>query len=790
MPSTTSRLNTCPVELQPATVKSSLEPEIEKYETALLMLLGFAGFSAFVGFLYNILRRRVFRDWHSLDVVFDAGGHVSVSLTAVTVTSQLLWPADFLQSPTLGSKVGIGGSLWYTMAVVLSMLVFPVLNVHLKTRAPGAKTYPQIAYARFGKPTHIMFCIIALCANIVIVANLILAGKAAIEVVTKNTSNEFITLVLAVLFGSYCLIGGLGTTFYISYFNTSIIFIVTSTFILKLGHFAMPAVKNVTSTDAMYDAMSCLKGPDGNYGNSFLTFRTESGLIFGVVMLFMTIAILICDQATWQSRIAAKPTEGILGFFIAAFLWFAFPTSISFVMSMTYKTMSFKNGTNLLTDEEIDEGFITPFVIQELLGREGSFLLLTMLSMTLMSTGSGEVMSLSSILVYDVYKIYINPFRKDICPISCIICGKPKVSLNSDSEKEVCDCPSSTGCHACADDIQLKLSGKLSADHRYSCAVHGKYRHYEDILLRYKSWCMVCIVACIVPFGLIVIESGMNLNWAYMAAQVFLAPFLTPLFLTIAWTGAQGPALIAGGIFGLVAAFIGMISYASTYEGGLANFYTNTAQDWSLLTGLVAGFFTSTVVCIVVSLYLKSRNRQEPTTIHRSLGDNLALKPTCVLNGEKGSEPPNRHAAGNTWKSVNYEWIKTMCIDNPLNPYRNLYKDQLDEINAGQLVTTEHMQEIFKNARKLSLLGAAVSFLVFFVIIPAVALSQSLLSRTELGTWISVCQYWCLAITVLVVLVPPIQESFQIWRRMKMNKLERPTDDENEQGKHVYSTSF
>ena len=38
----------------------------------------------------------------------------------------------------------------------------------------------------------------------------------------------------------------------------------------------------------------------------------------------------------------------------------------------------------------------------------------------------------------------------------------------------------------------------------------------------------------------------MNLNWAYMAAQVFLAPFLTPLFLTISWSGAQGPALIAG----------------------------------------------------------------------------------------------------------------------------------------------------------------------------------------------------------------------------------------------------
>ena len=40
----------------------------------------------------------------------------------------------------------------------------------------------QIAYARFGKPAHIMFCIVALFVNLIITANLILSGKAAIEV--------------------------------------------------------------------------------------------------------------------------------------------------------------------------------------------------------------------------------------------------------------------------------------------------------------------------------------------------------------------------------------------------------------------------------------------------------------------------------------------------------------------------------------------------------------------------------------------------------------------------------
>lgn len=158
------------------------------------------------------------------------------------------------------------------------------------------------------------------------------------------------------LFGSYCLIGGLGTTFYISYFNTALIFITASYFILKVTYLADEETKKVTSIETLYNTMHCLVGPEGNYQQSFLTFRSTTGIIYGLVTLFMTIGIVFCDQANWQSRIAAKPREGMLGFLIGAFLWFAIPTPISFVSSMTYKAMSFRNGTNLLTEADIDSG--------------------------------------------------------------------------------------------------------------------------------------------------------------------------------------------------------------------------------------------------------------------------------------------------------------------------------------------------------------------------------------------------------------------------------------------------
>ena len=129
---------------------------------------------------------------------------------------------------------------------------------------------------------------------------------------------------------------------------------------------------------------------------------------------------------------------------------------------------------------------------------------------------------------------------------------------------------------------------------------------------------------------------------------------------------------------------------------------------------------------------------------------------------------------------TDYEWLKTMCIDNPLNPYRNLYQKKLDEINVGRIITSKDMETIFKGARKISYAGAIISLITFFIIVPAVALGQTVLGTTQLAAWISICQHWCLIATVLVVIVPPVQECIQIWRQYSVNKKSKrfkKTDD-------------
>lgn len=186
--------------------------------------------------------------------------------------------------------------------------------------------------------------------------SLILAAKAALDVLVKDISEEFVVLILAVLFGSYCFIGGLGTTFYISYFNTALTFISLLIFIINVNYSEVTEKTALTSQESMYNAMKCIKGPDGNYKDSLLTFRSRSGIIYGVVLFFMATSISFCDQANWQSRIAAKPAQGVLGFIISGYIWFSIPMAISLTASMSYLSMSYNNGTHLLTDFDIDSG--------------------------------------------------------------------------------------------------------------------------------------------------------------------------------------------------------------------------------------------------------------------------------------------------------------------------------------------------------------------------------------------------------------------------------------------------
>lgn len=58
---------------------------LEKYEFVFLMILGFVGFFIVLVIIYNFIRKYIYKDVYSLDMVFDVGGKVMFSLMVVIV---------------------------------------------------------------------------------------------------------------------------------------------------------------------------------------------------------------------------------------------------------------------------------------------------------------------------------------------------------------------------------------------------------------------------------------------------------------------------------------------------------------------------------------------------------------------------------------------------------------------------------------------------------------------------------------------------------------------------------
>lgn len=138
--------------------------------------------------------------------------------------------------------------------------------------------------------------------------------------------------------------------------------------------------------------------------------------------------------------------------------------------------------------------------------------------------------------------------RKSSSPTCCLLCGKEKVDGKVRAETEKCQCPPVEKCRDCREDIKLRTGGK-DFGIRYVCTRHGTYRHYEDLLIHHKSWCIVWVTIAVVPYGLVIMASGVNLNWAVFTLQALLSPFLIPLLLTIAWSKSTAAGVIAGKYF-------------------------------------------------------------------------------------------------------------------------------------------------------------------------------------------------------------------------------------------------
>ena len=331
-----------------------------------------------------------------------AGRTIKTGLTAAAIVSAWTWAATLLQSSTVAYQYGISGPFWYAAGASIQVLLFGILAIELKRKAPNAHTFLEIIRARYGNGSHKVFLVFALMTNMIVTAMLLLGGSAVVNGLTgMDISLAAFLIPVGVMI--YTLVGGLKATFVADYIHTIIIFVTILTFV---G--AVYLNTDITGgVEGMYDKLvlaAQLNPVEGNAAGAFLTMASAGGLMFGIINIVGNFGTVFVDQAYWQRAIAAKPSSTVKGFLLGGLCWFAIPFTLATTMGLTAIALDVD-----LTPAQAQMGLVVPAAATALMGELGAIMVLTMLFMAVTSAGSAELIAVSSLVTYDLYRTYSNP---------------------------------------------------------------------------------------------------------------------------------------------------------------------------------------------------------------------------------------------------------------------------------------------------------------------------------------------------------------------------------------------
>ena len=436
-----------------------------------------------------------------------AGRIIKTGLTAAAIVSAWTWAATLLQSSTVAYLYGISGPFWYASGATIQVLLFGILAIELKRKAPNAHTFLEIIRARFGNGTHKIFLGFALTCNMIVTGMLLLGGAAVVNGLT-GMDITIAAFLIPVGVMVYTLVGGLKATFVADYMHTVIIYIVILTFVAMV-FFISPVTGGV---EGMYEKLAAaadlrpvleptfVPGEPGNAMGAYLTMASAGGLIFGVINIVGNFGTVFVDQAYWQRAIAAQPSSTVKGFLLGGMCWFSIPFTLATTMGLTAVALNVQ-----LTPEQVQLGLTVPAAASVMMGEIGAIMVLVMLFMAVTSAGSAELIAVSSLITYDVYRTYKNP------------------------------------------------------------AATGKQ------LLKVSRTVIVIFGLGMGVLAGILLGMGLSLGFVYLAMGILIGSAVIPIALTITWSKTTRAGAVAGALIGVMLSLLTWTSVAASEANGVVD---------------------------------------------------------------------------------------------------------------------------------------------------------------------------------------------------------------------------
>ncbi|KAK3183441.1 hypothetical protein Dsin_030727 [Dipteronia sinensis] len=424
----------------------------------------------------------------------------------------------------------------------IQVLLFGVMAIEIKRKAPHAHTVCEIVKARWGTAAHLVFLAFCFLTNIIVTAMLLLGGSAVVNALTGvNIYAASFLIPLGVIV--YTLAGGLKATFLASYIHSVIVHVVLVIFVFLVytasSELGSPSViynrlvevsskSRICQAPLTHEGQSC--GPvNGNYKGSYLTMLSSGGLVFGIINIVGNFGTVFVDNGYWVSAIAARPSSTHKGYLLGGLVWFAVPFSLATSLGLGALALDLP-----LSESEASHGLVPPATAIALMGKGGSVLLLTMLFMAVTSAGSSELIAVSSLCTYDIYRTYINP----------------------------------------------DASGKK--------------------ILKVSRTVVLCFGCFMGMLAVILNKAGVSLGWMYLAMGVLIGSAVLPIAFMLLWRKANAIGAIAGTIIGCVLGITTWLSVTSIEYGRVT--LDTTGRNAPMLAGNLVSILTGGAIHAVCSL--------------------------------------------------------------------------------------------------------------------------------------------------------------------------------------------
>jgi hypothetical protein len=297
----------------------------------------------------------------------------------------------------------------------------------------------------------------------------------------------------------------------------------------------------IGSPSAMYDLLKKAgteRPVAGNQDGSYLTMKSNSALVFGVIQLCSGSGTVFLDQAYWQRAIASRPKTAVRAYIFGGLAWFAIPFGFATTLGLAAVALTdnpkFPTYPNPMSSSQVSAGLASAFAASALLGKSGAVALLITLFMAVTSCASAELIAVSSILTFDVYKSYIKPAAS----------------------------PESL------------------------------------IFIAHVNICIFGFVMAI--FAIIWNVVGIDLGWIFLVMGLLIGGAVFPAAFAITWKKQSKAGAISGAIGGLAAGLIAWLVEAKVLYGELT--VATTGMNYPTLAGNLAAVMTGLIVTVCVSL--------------------------------------------------------------------------------------------------------------------------------------------------------------------------------------------